>query len=163
MTFSIDEFRKYLAIDKTSLDEAVIHQPELLYQVSEAMIIAISRRDSLKEELSTADSEVEIDIREVFDKKGTKVTEAAIKALVQTDKIHIDAFKAYLSSKEEADKIIALKEAFQQRGYMLRDLCQLFVANFFESGSLRGTNAIDQTVYQERRKLIGEERAKRKA
>jgi hypothetical protein len=52
-----------------------------------------------------------------------------------------------------------MKEAFQMRSYMLKDLVQLHTINYFEDGSKRGTARTDTFVYEERRKAMAAARA----
>lgn len=161
MTFKIDEFHQYLEIDKYKLDEVVIRQPSLFYEVSEELASANAERDALKEQIATTDAKLDIEIRKYHAKIGIKITDTSVKALIQADPDHEAAFKAYLTAKEYADKIGALKDAFHARGYMLRDLCSLYVANYFEEGSLRATNRTDLVHYNVQRDALSNERQKR--
>src|SRR5688572_7391907 len=151
MPIDVTEFRGYLRIDKNALDDAVIEQPSLLYAVSEELAAATARRDELKELLATTDAKLDAKYRKDLNGKNT---DTAIKNRVQKSQEHSDAFRAFISAKERADVLYALKDAFQARSYALRELCELYVANYFEEGSLRSTDKTDTVVYQERRKQI---------
>ncbi len=154
----IAEFRGYLKINKAALDDEVIQQPSLLFAVSEACAEATARRDKLKEQLATVDAELDFEIRE---SAVVKFTDTAIKAQIQIHKDHTVAFKNYLAAKQQADVLSALKDAFQQRSYGIRDLCQLFIANYFEESSVRGNSNTDTVAYQTRREAMAEKRATR--
>lgn len=157
----IDQLRVYLEIDKHGLDDEIVKQPSLLLQVAEAHAEAIAERDSCKEELATVDAELDGQVRRKLEKVKEKVTEAAVKHGIQTSQKHGDAFDTYMTAKTKADKLLALKEAFQNRSYMLRDLVQLYVANYYDQSSVQGNSRSDSMTYQHNRERLAEARAKR--
>ncbi len=153
----INEFRNYLKIDKGSLDTELMHQPELLYQVSESYAEANAHRDAMKEALAMADAGLDARVREQF--KAT--TEAQVKSKIQIDEQHASRFSLYLEAKFAADQLAALKESFTQRGYMLRDLCQLYTTGYFEANAVRSDANSDAVAYKKRRERIALARDKR--
>lgn len=154
------EFRRYLQIDKLALDDEIIRQPSLFFEVSEAYAEAAVDRDGLKEYLITIDAQLDAKIRaELGD---AKATEAMIKGRIQTDKEHQSAVNDWLTAKAKADQLGALKEAFQQRSYMLRDLVSLHTANYFEQSAIRSDAASDAVVYSKRRARLAAAREARK-
>ena len=157
----IDALRAGLKIDKLALDEELIRQPSLFYEVSEAVTAAIAHRDFLKDELASIDAALDGVARAKLDKMHDKVTEAMVKGFIQTNPKHEKAFADYCKAKTEADQLLALKEAFHQRSYMLRELCSLFVANYYERSSYNSTRATDATHYAGSRQRMAESRAKR--
>lgn len=160
MPFSIEEWRGYLAIDKMALDDEVVRQPSLFYEVSEAYAEAVVERDACKEQLAMTDAELDAEIRV---KAGDeKITETAVKGRVQVSKKHKKSFDEYLAAKEYADKLDALKDAFKQRSSMLRDLASLFVANYFEESGLKGSYSSDKAVYETRRERLAAAREAKK-
>ena len=158
MTIDIAELRTYLQIDKLALDDEVVRQPSLFYEVSEAYAEAAAERDMLKEHLAGIDAELD----KRFRKEGEKATEGKIKAQIQSYKAHQEAFDEWLEAKKQADKLQALKDAFQQRSYMLRDLVSLHNANYFEESSLKTTANQDRVVYHQRRARLGAARETKK-
>lgn len=138
-----DEFRAYLAIDKHALDQELQEQPMLFFKISEAFVQAAAERDMLKEQLATVDARLDGEARRILDKSGDKYTEAMVKNAVQTDKKHEAGMKNYLAAKEQADVLAALKEAFHSRGYMLKDLCNLYVSNYYDEESFKDTRTTD--------------------
>lgn len=153
----IREFKGYLKIDKGALDNELMHQPELLFAVSEAYAEASAHRDAMKEALAMADAGLDARIREQF--KAT--TEAQVKSKIQVDEQHAARFSAYLTAKFEADQLAALKESFTQRGYMLRDLCQLHTTGYFESNAVRSDANSDAVAYKKRRERVALARDRR--
>lgn len=155
----IDEFRRYLKIDKHALDQELEEQPMLFFKISEAFVKAAAERDMLKEQLATTDAQLDAVAREGF--ADQKYTEAMVKNEVQTDKKHDTAMLKFLRAKEHADLLQALKEAFQTRSYMIRDLCSLYNANYFEEASVRGTPQTERATYNAGRQRLTEGRAHR--
>jgi hypothetical protein len=146
----IEELKQYLTINKHQLDDELIEQASVFYKVSELSTEAAAKRDAEKEYLATIAAEIEQNVRT---RLGDKATEGKVKSLVILEKEHRDATSNYLTTKAEADKLQALKEAFHQRGYMLRDLVQLYISNYFSVNSVRPTEPAVETVYKIKRAM----------
>lgn len=150
----IEQLKALLAINKSNLDEEISRQPMLFFDVAEACSEATAERDAAKEGLASVDAELDGLVRAALNKSEDKVTEAMVKNSVQLHKKHEGAFAAYLAAKTKADLLGALKEAFSQRSYMLRDLAQLFVSSYYEQNSVQGTAAEDKIAYNSVRKKL---------
>lgn len=159
---SLADLQAQLAIDKSVLDDEVIRQPMLFYSVSEALTTALAERDAAKEELAAVDAELDFQWRKKLSKnKAVRVTETMIKNYVQTSEGHEKAFNVWLEAKTKADRLEALKAAFQQRSYMLRDLVALYSANYYEDASMKPTKAQEASQYASNRSRISNARAAR--
>lgn len=158
---TISELQQQLAIDKSVLDDEVIRQPVLFYTVSEMLTDALAERDGAKEELAYVDAAEELKARRALAKVHGKVTDAMVKHEVQRSKAHTQASDDYLDAKHKADKLLALKDAFQQRSYMLRDLVSLYSANYYESSSMKPTKAQEASQYASQRSRMSTARAAR--
>lgn len=154
----IDEFREYLKFDKLALDDALKEQPSLLFEVSEAYEAAIAKRDELKDRLAVTEAQLDMDMREDFEAHKEKFTEGQIKSLIQRDPSRRDAYVRYVEAREQAGQLSALRDAFKERGYMLREMCSLFVSNYFEQASSRPTANTDATVYRTQRARLANNR-----
>jgi len=161
MTRPLEELKQHLAIDKTVLDDEVIRQPVLFYEISEQLTEAIAERDAAKEELAYADAELNSYYRNKHKNSTSRVTDSFIQSCIQTDEDHVAANKTWMDAKLKADKLLALKEAFQQRSYMLRDLVSLYSANYYESNSIKPTKAQEASHYAANRTRISNARAAR--
>lgn len=157
----IEELKALLAIDKNALDDEVSRHPMLFFEVAEAFVDASAKRDACKEELSTVDAELDGLVRRKLESDEVKITEAMVKNGIQTHERHTGAFDTYMEAKTEADVLGALKEAFHSRGYMLRDLCSLNVASYYESTSQQGTNSTDREAYNRKRERLAEARGRK--
>ncbi len=156
---NVDEFRRYLTIDKDNLDDEVTQQSTLFFNVAEAYATAATERDTLKELLGTIDAQLDGIIREELE--GDKFTEAMVKNRIQVHPNHKEAFESYLEAKQKADVLGALKDAFHTRSYLLRDLCSLALANYFETGAVKDTAVTDNAVYRRQRQRLAEAREQR--
>lgn len=145
----VHELEAALRIDEDGLDEALTEQPELFYRVSKAYAIEASRRDAAKQAVQDAEAEADVDARADVADQGKKTTETEIKALVQTDKRVVAARRRFAELAESTAKLAALKEAYQQRSYALKDLAGLYVANYYTASE--HTNA-RRTINEERRR-----------
>lgn len=150
MIIDFEEFKSYLRIDKSRLDDELVHQSELYYRVSEAHADAVGERDTAKELMAAIDAELDAEIRA----GGDKLTEAQVKSKVQAHERHIEKAADWLEAKSRAEKLAALKEAFSQRGYLLRDLCQLYINNYYSDQAVRRDADTDRVVYRQRRERI---------
>lgn len=158
---TLDELQKQLAIDKSVLDDEVIRQPVLFYEVSEQLTNALAERDAAKENLANVDADLDSHWREHLNKAKTRVTDKMVLSWVQTSEEHEEAFKGFLTAKHKAEKLLALKEAFQQRSYMLRDLVSLYSANYYEDASMKPSRAQDASHYAANRQRLAVAREKR--
>lgn len=149
-----------MKIDKLALDDEVIRQPELLYHVSEAHVEALASRDYLKEELNRTDAELSNHYRKELAKNG-RATDKAVEAKVLSDADRQSAYDEYSEARLKADRLGALKDAFQQRGYMLRDLCSLYTSNYWQEASTKPTQAQDASHYAANRQRMSNARAAR--
>lgn len=124
-----------IQIDRDTLDDCLIQQPQLYYEVSERLALAISRRDAQKEDVKVTESEVDEIVRQDAVDGEKKITEAGVKAQVAQHKDVIAARKALSRLDTEIGRLSALKEAYSQRSHALRELCGLYAANYWGDGS----------------------------
>lgn len=132
----VEELRKLLEIDKHSLDDEIVQQPQLFFKISEAAVKASARRDFCKEELNRVDADLAAKHRRRIEKSGSRATDAGVSAAIAADPKHQAASDKLIKARNRADLLGALKESFHQRSYMLRDLSALFIANYYEKSSI---------------------------
>lgn len=121
-------FRALLAIEVHDLDECLMQQPELFEHVARAYVEATAERDALKLDLDEAEAAADAVIRADADDKKERITEAAIKQRLTLHPTVKDLNRALLQAKADADSWLALKESFQQRSYMLKELVALHLS-----------------------------------
>lgn len=137
-----ERLKAQLRIDKHDIDNEIERQPSLFFDVSREVTAAAARRDYLKEELQRIDAKLDGKYRRRAVKQSTKYTEAQIAHMIALDDDHIAASNALIDAREHADTMQALKESFNQRSYMLRDLASLFVANYFERSAVKANGDV---------------------
>jgi hypothetical protein len=165
-----DEFmgqlEKGLTIDEYALNEGVIAQPELFYKVSQQLASQTSLRDDAKHQLEVTEAEVDATIRLYHRKNEEKVTENEIKAKIASHRDVVSATKLFLQQNKRVGELAALKEAFNQRNFMLKGLIDLYIGNYY--GNVPGdgshgskTTALRRAEYGEDRKALNEARSER--
>jgi hypothetical protein len=156
----IETLEEALAIDEHALDEALIRQPDAFYRVSKKLAIMASRRDAAKQALQEEEAYADERARSSIP-DGEKVTETSIKSLVRLDKKVLDANDTLLKLSRETALLQALKEAFQQRSYVMKDLVSLYVANYFgDASGGRSETQLRTRRAEENRTAMAEERRK---
>ncbi|MDP3937714.1 MAG: hypothetical protein Q8R92_06220 [Deltaproteobacteria bacterium] len=148
-----DDFRELedaLRIDEHALERALRDQPVMFYRVANAYALEISRRDAAKQALQDVEAEADLSVRGRAQRDDQKITEGQIRATVQTDGRVAQAQASLARRSEAVGKLAALKEAFQQRSYALKDLAGLYVANYYTasehnaaSGAVRTRDAAE--------------------
>jgi len=158
---TIEELKEFLVINKNRLDEAIEQQAEVFYHVAEGTANAISLRDQIKYELETLVSDTYLSIRLEASNEGRKITEVLLENEVTQDKEVQRMKEKHLAVKTEADKWLALKESFTQRGYMLREMASLYVSGYFAEVSVRASADTEEIQQQARRERMAARRKER--
>jgi len=123
----VAEYRGYLAIDKNALDDALQQQADLYFQVSQEYALALSLKDEAKEAMARQDAACGVEYRQ----SSEKANESMIRDFVAKDMKHVMAYDIYMKRTKRAGVLFALQEAFSQRGYAIRYLCNLYQAGYY--------------------------------
>lgn len=145
-----------LVINRDLLDQELIDQPQHFLLAAEECVLAISKRDAVKEQAKQLDAELLLSFREDLESKGKKPTEATLSALIEGHPVRKKLRTDLLEASRDVDILEAVKEAYSQRSWMLRELCSLYVAGFFSVTSVKGkdqSNVLEK-ANQDRRKKI---------
>ncbi len=144
----LENLRSQLQIDKDDLDTCLVEQPDLYYHVAENYVNAVARRDAVKLSIEQVTAELGEQMRKAAAAREEKLTESAItRKIADTPRLQ-EMEEQYLSLRLEADKWQALKEAFQQRSFMLRELVAIFIRRM-------GDLSLGQADQSARRDLVG--------
>ncbi len=130
---TLEWYQDKLIIDRDSLDDELEKQPQIFYTVSEAFARALDEREAAKEAHDAAFAKACENAREAFE--GKKPTEAYIKQTAMLDEQVQECLEEFNEAKTEAKRWEAMKEAWQQRSFMLGKMCDLYAANYFTSDS----------------------------
>ena len=128
------DYKKEIFIDKNSLDEELVKQPQLYLHWAEQEAEALYDRDKIKEKLDLIKAELDGDIRKFPGKYGIdKITESAItNAIIQNSK-YKKANEEYLQSIQDARILGIAKSAFDMRNTSLKGLVSLFISGYWAS------------------------------
>lgn len=122
-----------LKIDRSKLDEELIHQPYNFGVAAEAYARAVSERDAAKTELDQLTAELSLAYRNSAENEGKKVTEMTIQTLVSSDPDHKKAVFKLLRLREHTEILAGEKEAWNQRAFVLRDLVALYNSGYWSN------------------------------
>lgn len=130
-------YSELLEIDRDSLDSALIEQPQLIQEVGERFVEAVSERDYLYDEVSRVDANLDSDVRaDLEEELGKKPTEAMVSSSIITHDDHIEIKDKYLQSKKDAEAWRILRDSFMERSKALRELGNLYMSGYFAIDSV---------------------------
>ena len=160
---SAEYYEGRLRINRNKLDDELSDQPQLFWEVSEAFADCVRVRDGFKAALAELWAQLSLDQRLAMDAEGLKVTEKAIDARVQTNPKRVVREHQYLEAKAQADWWGAMKEAFTQRSYALKDMVALYIAGYFGDVTPKRTGSqLSDQQHEERKTVMAEQRQDRK-
>jgi len=113
--------------DTKLLNNCLVEQPVLFQEVSAIYAKYLAEKDYLYAEYKREYGRLFVE----YKRSGEKVTEKMIDSLIVNTESYIDIKNKYLKKLEEVNKWAALKEAFAQRNYMLKELSNLFSTNYY--------------------------------
>jgi len=150
---TIEEAVGSLVIDTTKLDEECRFQPIIFYEVAKQAVLKSSERDFLKEKKDkiwansfiSEKMEGKLDGKSLSDKTAETFADVSEKVEIST--------KEYLEKKKEADEWIALKDSFQQRAIMLKELCGLQVSGAYGEIVVQNKTVDDSKVARIKREM----------
>jgi hypothetical protein len=158
----LQELRDRLRIDRDELDVSLEEQPELYYHVAHAHAQAVAEADTAKLDRDQGLAELDKEIRAEFDKAGTKFTENRIfqelQMLPEARELRLTRYKAL----EVVNDWQALKDAYHQRSFMLRELVALYIAQRHDSAMAGGSAEARGRIAEERHEAASAERRKRR-
>ena len=157
MIDTLEHYRKYLVIDKDDLDKCLMEQPETYYHVSYAFAQAVAERDATKLDLEELQAKLGLDLRAQAIKDDEKLTEGSLQQKLTTMPKIQDLQRLRLEKTKNAESWQVLKEAFQQRSFMLRELVALYIAQrhdqSMEAGAGQARNSLAERVRVDAGKL----------
>lgn len=122
----LDRIRAELKFDKHQLDEVLERQGRDFMDVADELAFAISRRDHAKNRVKELEIEVRNNLRAEAEAGGTKKPSEASLADDSFIDPSVRAARAQLEKEELAvARLQALRDAFGQRSYAIKDLVAL--------------------------------------
>lgn len=130
-----DRYESMLTIDKHALDDELLEQPQYYSDVSQRLATCISYRDEAKDNLEGVRAMLDQRIRREVPDDAKKPSETAIASMVIQQSEYQKAKDEHAAWTDRYNRWMGLKEAIIQRGYALKDLVALFVADYFARNS----------------------------
>lgn len=133
-------------IDKHNLDRELTRHAVLLEQETDNLAQANKDFNAAENELKRMKGQVAVDLRQAsVEGTGPKVSEAKILEMIGVDEDVIAARQDIVDKGYERDLAWGRKEAMQSRGHMIRDMCQLQIAGYYVSDSVRDAEELNET------------------
>jgi hypothetical protein len=143
---SLVEVRSKLKIDDDNLDDCLVEQPEYFYQAAMTLTEANAARDGLKLELKEVLAELDGDIRARLAAANEKATETGIANELRTLPRIKELERKCLEASRKAEAAAALRDAYVQRSYALKDLNAIQLARLSNLGVERGSTGARRNV-----------------
>jgi hypothetical protein len=154
-----DELLASLQISEHTLETNCVHQPTLYFEIAQLVTAARTEKANIKQELKEKEAEVSNDIRHSAATAGERITVGEVNDQVALDRAIVALNRKLLAADEKLGKLEALKESYQQRKDMLRELVQLYMSNYFadpaRSGEARTRDAATEGLRRARREAQG--------
>ena len=131
-----------LKIDKMSLDDEWVSQPQLYQTACDSYARAISFRDQSKIALEQCDADVAKRIRASATAEN-KITENKVMELTLLDPIHIQYVNLHQNYKYMSDRFRGLVDSLAQRADALRDLVKLHSIKYYGTMMSNHTDFIE--------------------
>lgn len=159
----LEQLEDGLQIDQHDLDTALVQQPDWFYRVSKKLTYLVSQRDAVKQSLAEEEARCDAQFRSDAKNEKDKTTETEIKNMIRLDKEVRKISDHLLTLNRQVGEMTALKEAFQQRSYVLKDLVNLYVANYYTSNQDGGpsSRALKDHASDQARRGMAEARRRR--
>lgn len=155
-----EELKEQLHYSKDALDIALERQAVLYMQVSEAAVHASSAAKQASADAKAAAALTDGIVRaELEESLGKKPTEATVKNEVASHPDVLDAERDARLAECSSAEWAALRDAYSQRGHSLRELGNLWCANYFMTNAA-GREDVDHKAGRER---MAEARTKKKS
>lgn len=141
---TIEELKGFLVLDRNNLDEELLRQPQLFYDISEHYAEALKNRDLAKQVLEQGRATLADQFRKT---SLEKVTEARVVEHVEAHPSYVAQHQAHINYKFQAELLSGLREAISDRLSAIRELVALHVTGYWGTGV--GVNETKLQSYKE--------------
>lgn len=131
MVADFAELEARLTIDPDALDAEIISYTSFFYHVGLGYADAVSLRDAAKEDVAVYEANLSREIRAAAAANGEKITEAAIAARITADDRRLELVERHIRARLACERWSVLRDSFQQKGHMLREMVELHKVNYF--------------------------------
>jgi len=121
----IEFYRKHLKVNKHALDDDLEYQSQYQDEISRCLAQANSAMLQAKEDLSQHEARLLIEMKE------EKVSNELAAARIKQDRDRSVWWKTFQLRREEHEEWLGLYDSWQRRGYSIKTLADLYVAQYF--------------------------------
>lgn len=133
------QYREMLLIDQEDLEGCLVSQVQTFWDIASKHVEAQAHRDGLKLKIEELHAALDQQFRAEAATKDGKTTEAGLAQRIKDDADMRGLRDDHLAASRTSDEWSAMKEAFYQRGYMLRELVQLALKKMAIEGDIQST------------------------
>jgi len=141
---TINEAKKGLQINRTTLDMECERLAGVFWEVSKEYSNAIDTRDTLKHDADKMWGQLYINY------KKTKVSDKTAESMADSAEEYDALYRDFLFAKRIADEWNGMKEAYEKKTVMLREMCSLIGSGYYSNITIKEP-AKDQ-LYEARKK-----------
>jgi hypothetical protein len=152
---TLQEMQDELKIDKNDLDSELVNQPNLYFKVGKFYAEAMSVRDAAKLNRDKEQAELDRLVRQEAYDANEKITETQVLNRIKENPSYDVVQDRYAQLSKIAEVWLAMKESFQQRSYAIKDLCALWIANYYTDsvGNAERNQSRDRTATSNRERM----------
>lgn len=126
-----DEIRSRLAIDRSRLDDELELHSQVAEQISQKVASLEREVAHAKDDLQRCEAGLTLD----FNNEEGKQTVAEVAARVVRDSRRRECLSAHIAFTEQLSTWKGLQDAWRDKKFSMRTFADLYVANYFDSGS----------------------------
>lgn len=152
------EFCKRITLDEHSIVTNIQDQAQVFLEVCERHTKALSRRDEARDLLARKDASVAHSFRISQEKIGARVTESIISDYVTLHPEHISFADDYNAKKFIADNWGNLREAFDHRVRMIRELVSVMNTTYHGTSLIGSTDDMKVIVARRNKEALDKKR-----
>lgn len=150
---TLEQYRKMLTVNRHRLDEELELQSMLMDQIASSVARFNSQQLEAKEDLAKVEARIFLELKE------DKVSNEAANAEVRKHRERITAWQRYQIARQEYEEWQGLLNAWTSRGYHIKTLADLYIAQYFTAATIHGPE--DTNIYASRAALSAAREAKR--
>jgi len=151
MLLTMNQVIPMLPINKHGLDDELEKQAQTAFNISQNVARSSFELREVDDRLEKYEAELYITLRRESSDQSRKMTVEEIKCAIQEDHRRGELQASASAYRRVHEEWLGLSEAWKQRGFALKSLADLAVANYYE---------VD-TTYENNRKVIAESRQSR--
>lgn len=132
----INRYTDKIAVNAADLDTEVSELSQFVFEVNNLAAFTFADKKAADLETKRTYARLYRLVREQSSAQTKRVTEAAIDAEIVTNSDYINSQQTEIRLTRIHDTVVALREAFKQKGYLLKELVQMVLQGFTTPDSM---------------------------